>query len=52
MIILHKNENKVYDGREMEKEMDLSNFMNVRLYEYFKRNDNKQNFISLLNPLI
>jgi len=31
MIILHENENKVYGGREMEKEMDLSIFMYARL---------------------
>jgi len=31
MIILHGNENKVYGGREMEKKMDLSNFMYARL---------------------
>jgi len=52
MIILHDNENEVYGGREMEREMDLSNFMHARLDRYFKRNDNKRNFISLLNSLI
>jgi len=52
MIILHGNENKVYGGREMEREMDLSNFMYARLDGCFKRNDNKQHFISLFNPLI
>jgi len=45
-------ENKVYDGREMDRETDLSNFMHARLDGYIKRNDNKQYFISLLNPLI
>jgi len=52
MMILHGNENKVYGGREMDREIDLNNFMHARLDGYFKRNDNKQNFISLLNPLI
>jgi len=27
MIILHGKENKVYGGREMERKIDLSNFM-------------------------
>jgi len=31
MIILHGNENKVYGGREMERKMDLSNFIYARL---------------------
>jgi len=52
MIILHEKENKVYGVREMEMKIDLSNFMHARLDGYFKRNNNKQNFISLLNPLI
>ena len=52
MMILHGNENKVYGGREMDREIDLNNFIHARLYGYFKRNDNKQKFISLLNPLI
>jgi len=52
MIILHRNENKVYGGREIEREIDLSNFMHARLDGCFKRHDNKQNFISLFNPLI
>jgi len=52
MIILHGNENKVYSGRKMEREMNLSNFMYARLDGCFKRNDIKQNFISLFNPLI
>jgi len=52
MIIFHRNENKVYDGREMENEMDLSDFMYTILDGCFKRNYIKQNFISLLNPLI
>jgi len=52
MMILHGNENKVYGGREMDRKIDLSNFMHARLNGYFKRNDNKQNFISLLNSLI
>jgi len=52
MIILHENENKVYGGREMEREMDLSNFKHARLDGYFKRNDNNQYFLSLLNILI
>ena len=47
-----KSENKVYSRRKMEKEMNLSNFMYGRLDGCFKRNDNKQNFISLFNPLI
>jgi len=47
-----KNENKVYDEREMERQMDLSNFMYARLDGCFKRNDKKQYFISLFNPLI
>jgi len=47
-----KSENKVYSGREMERRMDLSNFMYARLDGCFKINDNKQNFISLFNPLI
>jgi len=45
MIIFHGKENKVYGGREMEKKMDLSNFMYAGLDGYFKRNDNKQNFL-------
>jgi len=52
MIILHENENKVYGGREMEREINLSDSMYVRLTGCFKRNDNKQNFIYLFNPLI
>jgi len=36
MIILHGNENKVYGGREMERKMDLSNFMYARLYDASK----------------
>jgi len=52
MVILYGNENKVYSGREMEREMNLSNFMYARLDGCFKRIDNKQNFISLFNPLI
>jgi len=52
MIILHGKENKVYGGREMERKIYLSNFMHPKLDGYFKRNDNKQNFISLLNPPI
>jgi len=36
MIILHENENKVYGGREMERKMDLSNFMYARLYDASK----------------
>jgi len=36
----------------MDREIDLSNFMHARLVGYFKRNDNKQYFISLLNSLI
>jgi len=38
---INGNKNKVYGGREMEREMDLSNFMHARLDRYFKRNDNK-----------
>ena len=41
MIIFHEKENKVYGGREMERKIDLSNFMHARLDGYFKRNDNK-----------
>jgi len=52
MMILHGNENKVYGGREMDMEIYLNNFMHARLDGYFKRNDNKQKIISLLNPLI
>jgi len=47
-MILHGNENKVYGGREMNMEIDLSNFMHARLDGCFKRNDNKQYLISLL----
>jgi len=36
MIILHGNENKVYGGREMERKMNLSNFMYARLYDVSK----------------
>jgi len=36
MIILHGNENKVYGGREMERKMNLSNFMYARLYDASK----------------
>jgi len=36
MIILHGKENKVYGGREMERKMDLSNFMYARLYDASK----------------
>jgi len=43
-MILHGNENKVYGGREMERKIDLNNFMHARLDGYFKRNDNKQKF--------
>jgi len=32
-MILHENDNKVYDGREMERKIDLSNFMYARLYD-------------------
>jgi len=52
MMVLHGHENKVYGGREMDRKIDLSNFMHARFDGYFKRNDNKQYFISLLNPLI
>jgi len=41
-MILHENENKVYSGREMDREIDLSNFMHARLDGYFKRNDSKR----------
>jgi len=51
-MVLHGHENKVYGGREMDRKIDLSNFMHARFDGYFKRNDNKQYFISLLNPLI
>jgi len=47
-----KNKNKVYGGREMENEMNLSNFLYARLDGCFKRNDNKQYFISLFSTLI
>jgi len=40
MMIFHGKE-KVYCEREMERNIDLSNFMHARLYGYFKRNDNK-----------
>jgi len=36
MIILHGKENKVYGGREMERKIDLSNFMYARLYDASK----------------
>jgi len=36
MIILHEKENKVYSGREMERKIDLSNFMYARLYDASK----------------
>ena len=36
MIILHEKENKVYGGREMERKMNLSNFMYARLYDVSK----------------
>jgi len=47
-----KNEKQGIWWKEMEKEMDLSNFMYARLDGCFKRNGIKQYFISLLNPLI
>jgi len=36
MMILHGNENKVYGGREMDREINLSNFMYARLYDASK----------------
>jgi len=36
MIILHGKEKKVYGGREMERKIDLSNFMYARLYDASK----------------
>ena len=36
MIILHGKENKVYGGREMDRKIDLSNFMYARLYDASK----------------
>jgi len=36
MIILHGKENKVYGGREMERKIDLSNFMYAKLYDASK----------------
>jgi len=36
MIILHGKENKVYGGREMERKIDLSNFMYAKLYNALK----------------
>jgi len=36
MIILPGKENKVYGGREMERKIDLSNFMHARLYDASK----------------
>jgi len=47
-----ENESKVYSGRVVEREMDLSNFWYVRLDGCFKKNDMKRYFISLFNPLI
>jgi len=40
-MILYENENKDYGGREMDREIDLSNLMHARLDGYFKKNDNK-----------
>ena len=36
MIILHGKENKVYGGREMDRKIDLTNFMYARLYDASK----------------
>jgi len=47
-----KKKTRLYGGREMERKINLSNFMHARLDGYFKRIDNKNYFISLLNPLI
>jgi len=52
MMILYGNKNKVYGEREMDREIDLRNYMHARLDGYIKRNDNKKYFIFLLNPLI
>ena len=38
---MKKMKKKVYGEREIEREMDLSNFMYARLDGCFKRNDNK-----------
>ena len=36
MIILHGEENKAYGGREMERKIDLGNFIYARLYDATK----------------
>jgi len=41
IILMKKMKKKVYGEREIEREMDLSNFMYARLDGCFKRNDNK-----------
>jgi len=52
MIILHGKENKVYGGREMERKIDLSNFMYARLYDASNDMITNKILFFLFNPLI